>query len=176
MCKYCTDLRDLDLKASQQTLCPMDSQGRAYTSRVRAEAIQYLTSLQQLTCLKFTPSDSFELLSLVQACCVLEGHSLQELHVTQGNILPHFSVRPAAWIQLRELRHLQHLSVKLTCEQTCACLADEALVLLSALRHCGSVTLTVTGLTVLFEAALAALREAGMPTPRVEVHVAQGVD
>jgi hypothetical protein len=132
----------------------------------RVAAVQALTSLRQLTCLRFTPYDSCEFLGLVQACCVLEGHSLQELHVSKGSST---QVSAAAWMQLGKLRQLRQLSVNIRAADTHASLAANTAVFLGTLSGCGAVLLSLPGPIVSFEGGLAALQRAGLPAPQVEV-------
>lgn len=76
LCQHCTSLRELLLPADYYSLEP-ETNGLSCVA-----AIQSLTSLRLLTRLDFTPASGHELMALVQACCVLEGHSLQELRIT----------------------------------------------------------------------------------------------
>jgi hypothetical protein len=75
LCKHCTGLKELMLTVSDVSLCSL----AGHLGNVAA--IQSLTSLHHLTCLGFTPSTTRGYVALVQACCVLEGHSLQDLHI-----------------------------------------------------------------------------------------------
>lgn len=78
LCKHCTHLQRLVLTAA----------GSSFASDADhldcVAAIQSLTALQHLTRLDFTPYDNPEFLALIQSCCVLDDHSLQELHVSDG--------------------------------------------------------------------------------------------
>jgi hypothetical protein len=135
-----------------------------------AAAIDSMTALQQLTCLKFTPGTDLELLALVRACCVLEGHSLQELHVSEGDIRLSIEVVPppatATWIQLVQLRQLRKLAVRIVSRTTHDALAAEAVVFLGALSGCKTVSLRLPSLTfVPFEDARAELSRVGWPVP-----------
>lgn len=162
LCQHCTGLMELVLTAADSSFDAPDLDDQPG----RVAALQSLTHLRQLTCLKFTPHDSFELLALVQAACVLEGHSLRELHVSEGNST---EVSRHAWMQLGKLRQLRQLSVEGR-GYTYACLAVDAAVFLGALSGCGAVLLSLPGPTWPFEEAPAALRRAGLPAPRVELH------
>jgi hypothetical protein len=107
----------------------------------------------------------------VQACCVLEGHSLRELHVTGPRWYSNVTV--PAWLKLGQLWQLRKLSVHIACSRTYDALVEQAQVVLSALGGCGStVVLRLPGPVEPFDAALAALREAGLPAPLVEQRAA----
>jgi hypothetical protein len=171
MCMHCTGLKELDLTAIDSSLSRAvvgpHVELSACSAGMHAAAIRSLTSLHQLTCLKFTPGDNLQLLSLVQACCVLEGHSL---HVNQGlEPTGFFDMSAGAWLQLGQLRQLRKLSVEIGCQQICDHLGKEALAFLSAVSRCGSVVLKLLGSSLPYEAALVALREAGMPVPHVDL-------
>jgi hypothetical protein len=185
LCRDCTGLRELVLTAgdkglvgsfyeSQYIILPMGAPPAAYSSGCTA-ALQALTSLQRLTCLKFCPSSKYELLALVQACSVLERHSLQEVHVVErstgsfGQPQGHGRLNAAAWSQLGRLRRLRLLSVVITCQGTYRRLVREADVFLSALSGCGPVVLHLPGYTAPFDAALFELQAAGVPAPHVEL-------
>jgi hypothetical protein len=170
LCRHCTCLQTLVLSALHSSFESFDGEVQAPAGRNQPSyvaAIQRLTSLQHLTCLKFTPVYDAELLALVQACCVLlDSHSLQELHVAEQ-----FSedLSGTAWMQLGQLRRLRKLSVQVS--HACDELAAEAFVFLGALAGCGTVALKLPARASLqpFEVALEALHAAGLPVPCVEL-------
>lgn len=162
ICKHCTGLQELSLTAETASLLPEEEhEGPVNT----VAAVQSLTSLQCLTRLVFTPYHDLEHLALVQACRVLESHSLQELHVIEGGMGAEVTL--PAWLQLGQLRQLRKLSVRVTQKSTYAGLMKQALVFMSALAGCGAVMLQLPGSNGPFVAALAALRDAGLPAPPV---------
>jgi hypothetical protein len=98
-CKHFTGLQRLVLTAECSSLDPDVSE------LDRIAAIRSLTQLQHLTNLSFTPFGSVEFLALIQSCCILEEHSLSELHVSDSYEV---SVSTAAWTQLAALRRLRN--------------------------------------------------------------------
>lgn len=165
--QHCTKLVELDMTAASSSVARQQHDPvEATASRVRVAAIQSLTSLQHLTCLKFTPPDDCELVALVHACSVLEGHSLQELHLNEGDALR--GVTAAAWMQLRQLRALPKLFLQFRSNTTSTQLAKDAFVFFSALSGCGSVQLRLSypSMIRIFSNALRELRQAGLPAPQ----------
>jgi hypothetical protein len=162
LCKHCTGLEELVLTAETSSLLPEIEHEEDVNT---VAAVQSLTSLQCLTRLAFTPCHEYEFLALVQACCVLESHSLQELHVTDGDLDSDVTV--PAWLQLGHMQQLRKLSLRITHSPTYARLVEQAHIFLSALFGCDTVVLQLPGPIGPFESALAALREAGLPAPRV---------
>lgn len=169
--QHCTNLCELDMTASSSSVA-----GRAYHSAeaaarsVRVAAIRSLTALQHLTCLKFTPRDDYELVALGHACSVLEGHSLQELHLNQGR---NSEVTAAAFMQLRHLRALPKLFLHLVSQDAITDLATDALMFLSALSGCRAVQLRLPvfcepPMLRKFTTALKDLRDAGLPAPQFD--------
>jgi hypothetical protein len=156
--QHCTGLRDLLLAAEEESLWASDEEPSTVA------AIQSLTRLQHLTRLVFTPGNSRDHLALVQACRVLEGHSLRELHITESTLA---EVELAAWLQLGQLQWLHKLLVQLVDSDLSDSLAKDAEIFLSSLSGCRSVHLCLPGSTEPFSTALAALEEAGMPAPTV---------
>jgi hypothetical protein len=174
MCKHCTGLRELDLTAFNSSFdcfredSSDDDDGDTGSTLGEAAALQSLTSLQHLTCLKFAPSEDFVLLSLVQACCVLEGHSLRELHVMQGH--GHWydvKTSAASWMQLGQLRQLHKLVLVVTRYVLHDSLAKDAAVFLAGLSHSRHVLLKLTGSLDPFVTALEEIKEVGIWAPQV---------
>jgi hypothetical protein len=126
LCMQCTGLQELALTAQIWTLTP-------YDSLETVAAIQSMTSLQHLTSLKFTPRNDLALLALVRACCVLEGHSLQQLHVSEGCFTPRQrpGIIAAAWMQLGQMRRLRKLAVRIPLTPTHSDLAGQAAVFMT---------------------------------------------
>jgi hypothetical protein len=166
LCKHCTNLQELAVTAHHGSIAPEGDDDQVPEYCVTVAAIGSLTSLQQLTCLKFTPRDDFELVALVTACCVLESHSLQELHMSESTEL---KVTPGAWLQLSQLRQLRQLTLKLTFRGTFEYYsrAAEAALLVSALSGSKNVSLQLPigggDLSGVITEAVAAVLEAGLP-------------
>lgn len=163
--RHCTGLQKLVLTARHGTL--------THDMVDCVAAIRSMTSLQHLACLKFTARTNLELLALVRACCVLEGHSLQELHVFEVG-MQLFVDQPApaaaAWMQLGQLRQLPTLEVCIASKQTHDALAAEATVFLSALFGCRTVLLRLPCLSFEpFENAQAELRRVGWPVQSLNI-------
>jgi hypothetical protein len=162
----CRGLQELVLTAKNGTL-------RVHDMVDCVAAIQSMTSLHHLTCLKFTPRKDLELLALVRACCVLELASLQELHVSQGgmNIFDDGATpTAAAWMQLGRLCHLHTLAVSIASIHTYDALADDATVFLSAVSGCRTVLLRLPCASFeSFESAQAELRRVGWPMPTLNI-------
>jgi hypothetical protein len=163
MSQLCTSLEELELTSDAGSLLWVPGCERGHVA-----AIQSLTSLQLLTCLRFTPRDDFDLVALVRACSVLEGHSLQEAQVSSD---AGCFVSIPAWVQLGQLRKLLQLSLNFKLMATCRQLATAAFAFVSALSGCGYVYLGLPGwdpdVVDRFRAAVTAAREAGLLVPQV---------
>jgi hypothetical protein len=179
LCQHCTSLRELVLTAKFSSLDCRDCQDAPWveyrygtgpgivTGREAASAIQSLTCLHQLTCLKFTPADDIAHTALVRACCVLEGHSLQELHITQGF---EGGVTAAALMQLGQLRQLRKLSVNVVCEKARIGLEEGGIAFLSAVSNIKLVEIIFPFAPECFECCADVLKQFGMPVPSLELY------